>query len=123
MEKITIDLQKDRIRPVVEFMGLNALIDSGADISVCNLTANVFELIFEYESKTRSHITGFGGKCEGYGYLVKKINVGTETFYDVPFFVPDVVTSEENFVISGSVFQNYAYEIDMKNHVMTLRKV
>ena len=118
--KVRVPLREDRVRPVTRIIGLNALIDTGAVKSVCNTSTEVFEILFDATNKTRSSITGFGGKCDGYEYIVKKLDVGGIIFEDIPFFVPDEHNSEEVLVLAGTIFSSYAYEIDMVKRLFTI---
>ena len=49
MNEIIFELDETKDRPVINVMSLDALIDTGAEISVCNLSPAVFELITEYK--------------------------------------------------------------------------
>lgn len=85
MKETRLNLDATQKRPVIKIMSLDAMIDTGAEISVCNLPENVFELIFEYESKEAFSIYGFGRECEGTKYIIRKLEIGEMVFTDVPF--------------------------------------
>ena len=65
MSKVTFDLQSFEI-PSFQFMGFQCALDTGAYMTVCHMTANVFELIFDYNEKSEFSANGYGGSVGGY---------------------------------------------------------
>ena len=117
-----LKLKKDDIKPAFDFMGLTALLDTGAEISVCNLSQAVFEQIFmnNFMNKEEYFINGFGGKSKGVKYTILTLVVGDMTFTQVPIFVPDTPTTKYKFIIAGTLFSPYSYTIDMGKHILEI---
>ena len=121
MKKIVLPLSENSKRPVITVMGLEALVDTGAELSVFNMSSNVFERLFEYKDKSKSGVTGYGGECYGTKYIVKTLKIGNEiTLSDVPFFVPDTPTTEHILVLAATAFEGTIYEIDTLEHRLTI---
>ena len=114
--------ERSRMPVFFLFSNIEALFDTGAEISVCNITAEMFELVFADNCRKlfRSSINGFGGKAEGTCYTVKHLEFGGMKFEDVPFFIPDEPTTRYKFIIAGTVLSDYPYCIDMHRHTLTV---
>ena len=82
-------------RPIIKFMGMDTLIDSGAEISVFNALQAVFELIFPFRSKQTYTIKGFGGDCSGTAYSVSRIEDDKIIMENVPVFVPEAAMNDK----------------------------
>ena len=122
MKDIYFELDETKDRPIITVMSLDALIDTGAEISVCNLSPAVFELITDYKEKTKYSIKGFGGECTGTKYILRSFNIGELQFRDVPFFVPDEPMEDKyKFILAAPLFQDVYYAFDMPNHKMIIR--
>ncbi len=122
MNEISFELDETKDRPVIKVMSLDALIDTGAEISVCNLSPAVFELITEYKEKTPYTIKGFGGECSGTKYILRNFSVGELKFQDVPFFIPDEPMDDKyKFILAAPLFLQVYYAFDMPNHKMIIR--
>lgn len=108
-------------RLTVSINGMEALVDSGACISVSLVPASMLSLVFELRHLERSYINGFGGKCTfcekcdnekndgkcwGDIYVIKTFKVDSMVFNNIPFFFPDDqnVVKSHKFVLAGNIF-------------------
>ena len=120
---MTIELLNNYQKPVFTYMMMPALLDTGADVSVCNLTKEVFELIFVNNCKNigRYKVTGYGGTSDGFMYTVLQTEIAGINFKNVKFFIPDTPSVRHKFVIAGTLFADYEYAINMREHTMTIK--
>lgn len=122
MKEFTVRLVPDSSRPIVSVYGLDALIDTGADVPVVSVTAMEF-LSDKFHAKTvlkDAKISGFGGDEYGDVLVIDRFEFGDLVFPNMHVFVPRR-TLAFPFVLSASMFNRLIYEIDMKNHAMTVR--
>ena len=109
-------------KPTILLLDLPALIDTGAELSVCNLTPAIFEQLFfnNFKDKRLGSINGFGGEAKGIEYTVLSLKIGTLNLTDVKFVVPDNPTTRYKFILAGTLFSEYPYRIDMINRELTI---
>lgn len=119
---ITIDLLDDYDMPTLEFMKLETLFDTGANKSVANFAASMFELVFQDKilKVSDSYISGYGGIVYGKDYLISSINISGLNFKDVIIFVPDTPTTRFKLILAGTLFSKWVYQIDMIHHKLTI---
>ena len=117
-----LTLLEDARVPIFQLLGLRAVFDTGAEISVCNLSRDVFEHIFANNCTClgQSGISGFGGEAQGYKYKIFSLKIGDMDLKNVEFFIPDESKVRHKIVLAGTVFKDYAYTIDMSNHKLTI---
>ena len=122
MNEIILNLDQNNDRPIIQIMHLDALIDTGAEISVCNLSAEIFEILFEYKSKSPDVIRGYGGLCHGQKYIIRELNISSLSFKDVPMFVPDEPMDDKyKFIIASPLFKQTYFAFDMIERKMIIR--
>ena len=122
MKEFTVRVVPDSSRPIVSVYGMDALIDTGADVPVVSVMAIDF-LIDRFHAKTVlkvAKIRGFGGEEHGDVLVIDQFVFGDLVFPNMHVFVPKR-TLAFPFVLSASMFNRLVYEIDMKNHAMTVR--
>ena len=93
MKEFSIPLRKNYMRPIIEVHGLNAIIDTGAEITMISLSEQVINVIFDAKLiSDNKKISGVGGGCYGKVYEIKRLEIGEMVFELFQFFVPDTPT-------------------------------
>ena len=115
-------LLNDYKLPAFKYLELEALFDTGAYISVCTLSRAVFELMFPNNFKYwgEGAVQGFGGEAKGDLYQVISTEIAGVKFNNVNFFIPHEPTIDFKFVITGTLFKDCPYTIDMVNHELQI---
>ena len=109
-------------RPAIRLEnGLSALVDTGAEIPVCTLSANVLKSAYDARLVMENvFIGGFGGRHYGDIYAINLFKIGKLIYPNIHMFVARFNLGF-HFILSSSMFHGLIYEIDTKNHALTVR--
>ena len=121
--EVVLPLLKDYERPVIEAgtHSLMALIDTGAMIPMLNLSGKEVETAFSGE-KVMEKVFCFDiyGGHRGDIYRLPEFDIGGIVFAPFDIFVPEHRVLNFWMLISGSMFYNYRYSIDMHKRNFTI---
>lgn len=120
MTTFTIDTDVKSTRPKILVHGIEALVDTGAQIPVCMFSETVIKTVFNARQVWTGSISGIGGECPGKVFIFDKITVGQLVFPDIPFFVPDDPVPEIRILLSASMFYGLDYEFKTKDHLLKI---
>lgn len=123
MSEFSLTLLKNFQRPITEIYGFPTLIDTGAVIPVFALPQYMLEKGFNAELKIAdTHISGFGGKCDGNVYTLKNIEIGELKFPTMDVFAPkDIKPFLKNpIILSATLFHDTIYKIDTVSDKFTV---
>ena len=84
MMEFTLDTDIKSTRPKILIHGIEALVDTGAQIPMCMFSENVVKIIFNAKPIWTGEIGGIGGKCAGRVFTFDELKVGKLRFPDIP---------------------------------------
>lgn len=121
MMEFTLDTDIKSTRPKILIHGIEALVDTGAQIPMCMFSENVVKIIFNAKPIWTGEIGGIGGKCAGRVFTFDELKVGKLRFPDIPVFIPDQPIPEIRLLLSASMFYGLTYEFETKNNLMRIK--
>lgn len=120
---ITTQLDNKARRPIAHinwFKGCRALIDTGALFPIWNGDGKSLEQGFHAELKRKNVIFGgFGGKAKGDLYRVN-FEINGLHYLDMPIMASELEGTNWNMIISATMFEGMAYEIDTVNKKLNI---
>lgn len=123
MTRFSLELDENNTRPIVVVHGgLQALIDTGAEIPICTLSESVIISRFNATKALNEsvEINGIGGNAEGMIYILDRFVLGKLVFPELKVFVPKRHTISQHFIIPASMLAGLTYEIDDPNHRLNI---
>lgn len=122
MKEIKLDLLRWYSRPVIKLYGVEALIDTGAEIPVFSLEEQVLRRLFNAELLLKNgSVRGFGGEFRGSIYQLYDFRIEELYYPKIRVLVPnDLSNGFFRMILSASMFHNLSCNIDFKNHQLTI---
>lgn len=110
---ISLSLEKERQRPVVELYGMQALIDTGAVIPMISMPARAVEKMFSAQ-KVKGNISlgGIGGRSVGDIYSIPAFNIEEIEYAPFEVFVPHISKITFPILLSATLFYKMSYTVD-----------
>lgn len=110
---ISLPLEKERQRPVVELYGMQALIDTGAVIPMVSMPAKAVEKMFSaVKVKGNVSLGGIGGRSAGDIYAIPLFSIGEIKYEPFEVFVPYVSKITFPILLSSTLFYGMSYTVD-----------
>ena len=122
MKEIKLDLLRWYSRPVIKLYGVEALIDTGAEIPVFSLSEHELKRLFNAELLLkRGAVRGFGGEFTGAVYRLYDFRIDELYYPKMKVLVPDDLSNGFfRMILSASMFHNLSCNIDFKNHQLSI---
>lgn len=118
--QITIPIDKSQDRPVISISGLDALVDTGAECCVCNLSPAVIPTIYPVKRRWKDSIWGLAEKkrlkeseIKGTYFVIRDFQIDKLHFKNLKLFVPDEeLAIAQKFIIGSAVWKRFRKTVD-----------
>ena len=124
MRQFTLELDENNTRPIVMVHGgLQALVDTGAEIPICTLSETTLRQRFNAVLALNDEvdISGVGGKSVGRIFILNCFVLGQLRYPNLKIFVPNYKIISQHFLVPASMLSGLIYEIDDIEHRMTIK--
>ena len=123
MKQITLPLEiTSDPRPIVyleNFFGIDALLDTGANIPVWVDEERLLQEIGGVKIRENFIFSGFGGSTQGSLYRIPAFTAGELTFPHLPVAVAKM-EAPFHMILSATMFSRLRYEIDDFDHKLNI---
>lgn len=121
MRQFTFSLDTKSVRPMIQFNGIVALLDTGAELPVWTADFNTFKWVFPNSTLIQSNIplSGIGGivLCPAYKCT---LSLGEIVYQNIPILFHEMPNTSFHLIISAAMFKGLLYEIDTVNNKLNI---
>ena len=122
MNELVFDMSRAWSRHVITVYDYDALIDTGADITVCTLPKAAIQKKFNILGQTDRTVDSASGEMAGTIYIVEEFIVGDLVMQGVPIFSPNNKTTlKTKFTLGKDLFDGLIYEFNTIDYKFTIK--